>query len=560
MKLKSYSQNKDGIVGVLKKPVEQRNKLEESSQLNVTISHQLFKILMIVDLPTLESLTVTFTVTAIRTMVEAGPGLLGGVAVAAWLRTQATPEKVQTIFSGVGFQGALRIVFVGMALPVCAIGILPVLRELRLLGLSTSKLMTLGIAAPLLNPVSLLFGLMVLSFSQYLMMLLTTGILAIMVFDISSRFTIESEVKAVPRPQGLTGATRLRNLLIASGQLMTGRVLLDLVVTIVIATMTLSLIRSGAFLILCDPSNRSGPALSSLLTLTQYVSPSRAIIQFGGIRDAFLSSATGLVVFIFGTGFAGASILTFCRWCGLRRMLAVTLAIFIVMGAVCYLFSYAAPMPISEVAETNVVDNLSRPSYSKFHQIELAIADSLAFTNAFMFVSSAFVAAFIFIGVAVRWAKMEYRSDDVDEAEVQNASRMSKAVPASQLGAVAVCGLALVFVLSAYIVFPSPAEVIAEMERAQNDAGFGFLSSDSELIEDQLSAWDSAAAKIPISATIRGSIPSPTQRELMIELRTKLRSAKDCLIEGNLEAAKSKRTDLKRLLIEIKKAFSEDKQ
>ena len=424
------------------------------------------------------------------------------------------------------------------------------------LGLPTSKLIALGIAAPLLNPFSLMFGLTALSLTQYLIMLVVTGIVAIIVFDISSRFAVRDQVTAVSRPDGLTGGTRLRNLLIGCGRLVTGRVMIDLMITIAISALTLSLIRSGAFLVLCESSNRSGPVVTSLLTLTQYVSPARAIIQFAGIRDAYLATATGLAIYVFGTGFGGASIVAFCQWYGWRRMLALAIALFVVVGTISYALSYALPVPVGEVAETTVVVNLSRPTYASFSNINRAFSEAMVFANSFMYASSAAFVMLILAGLYIRIAKIDFHSDDADAALQENAGRMSKAIPASQLGAVSVCGIGIVFFLSAYIFFPSPSEVIVEMERAEIDASLGLLKGDSDLAKNQITIWDSAAAKIPIGAAIRGSFPSPSQRKLVINLRTKLRNTKELLLDGNLSSARAQRTDLKRLLSELKVNFA----
>ena len=510
---------------------------------------------MIVDLPSFESFLVTLIVTAVRTIIEASPTILGGIAVTAWLRTQATPEKVASIFSGDGVRGSLRTVLVGMSLPVCSIGILPVLRELRLLGLPTSKLITLGVAAPLLNPFSLLFGL-ALSFSQYSMMVVVGGLVAIVIGDISSRFNVKDSVNSAVRPAGLTGGTRLRNLLVAASRLMTGRVLLDLVVTIAVAALALAFIRYGSFLILCEASNRSGPAVVSILTLAQYISPSRAIIHFAGIQDANLAPAAGLAIYVFGTGIGGAGIVTFCKWYGWRRLVALAIAYCLVVIAAVYCLSYTLPAPVAGVAETSAVDNLTRPAYDTLGNVDKALGDSFVFLNTSMFFSLFAVFVLMLVGVYVRFAKVDFRSDDPEEASRQNAGRMAKAIPASQLGAVAIFGMGIVFCLSAYVYFQSPGEVFESMERAHLDASVEIRSGNVVAAIDQIAAWDAAAASIPIGAAIRGAFPTPMQRQLMRELRMELRFMRGLLDKGDLKSARAKLSGLRRLLSKTKESFA----
>lgn len=510
---------------------------------------------MIVDLPTLESFLVTMVVAAIRTVLEASPTILGGVAISAWLRTLATPVKIQSIFFGEGIQGSLRTILVGMAMPVCAIGILPVLRELRSLGLPTNKLIILGVSAPLLNPFSILFGLTVLSFPLYLIMVVATMVLAIIVGEVSDRFAMRTEITALPRPAGLTGGTRMRNLLIASGRLVTGRTLFDLAVTIVVSGLTVSLVHAGAFYILCESTNQAGTGVASILSLTQYVSPSRAIIQLGGIEDANLSTATGLGIYLCGSAISGASLLALLQWQGLRRTFAISIAFLLFVGLSTYLSRYLIPNPVVEIAETNALDNLSRPIHGTFQQIDKDLTASLSFLNTFMYFGSAALLLLVLTGIIARIAKVNLRDDDPNLIASQSDGRLSMALSASQLGAVSIAIVGILFFISTFLFFPGPNEVMQEMDMYQMDARLMVQTGNINAAVDRLDAWDSAAAGVPIGAAIRGSFPTKLQRELTRELRTELRDFRQLLTDGDVVAAEKRLPDLKRRLTEIKTVF-----
>lgn len=510
---------------------------------------------MLVDFPTIESFSVTVLIAVIRTVVEAAPTILGGLAVAAWLRTQATPDQVKAIFSGQGTQGNLRTLLVGMALPVCSIGILPVLRELRQLGLPTSKLIVLGLASPLLNPFSLLFGLTVLSSLQYLTMIASVTLLAIVIGNICSRFAIDNPVTAVARPAGLTGGTRIRNLLIASGRLACGPGLLDLLLAIVFSAITIALIRYGAILSLCESHTPTGPAIASLLTLPQYVSPSRAVIQLGGIEDANLSAPTGLAIYLCGTSVGGATLVTFLRNYGWRRMVALSIAFLMMVGSLCYLFHIAVPAAVGEIAETAVLENLDRPAQPFFANFDRSFTESLAFTDTFMRVGAGALLLLILAGASIRFAKIGFLDDDPEVAARQNAARMSKAMSPSQLGAVSIAGITVLLCLSAYVLFQSPGELLDSMERDEVDARIAVRTGNRAAALDLLASWDSAAANIPIGAAIRGSFPTPIQRQRVRDLRMEIRSMKELIHQDDLATAKEKLVGLKALLSETQTAF-----
>lgn len=511
---------------------------------------------MFVELPTFEALTVTLIVTAIRTILEASPTILGGVVVAAWFQTRATPERVTNIFRGEGIHGVFRTVLVAMTLPVCSIGVLPVLRELRKLGLPTSKLITLGLVAPLLNPISVLYGLTVLSGLQFLLIVAATGILAVLINDVSSRFSVNNEITAEKPPTGLTGGTRIRNLLIASGRTATGWPLLDLMIVVLVSGLATALIPAGTFFEVCDTSNRGGPLIASLLALPQYVGPARGVIQCAAIERVGLSIPTGLATYVSGVGIGAASILLLRRWYGLRRVIAVAVAVFLFVCTATYA-SIAVLRPSGgAIDETTGLDGLSRPVISTIDQISQAVSASLWFTDSLMLVGTLAFWILVPIGVIVRIANIGYRNDDPETVSIASTGRMSKAVPASQLGAITICGMAIFFYLATYIFLPSPNECLEEMKTIQLDANIALRSGNVSEALSQITAWDSIAAKLPLSAALRWSFPTSAQQQATRGLRLELYNTRAFLRDGDVTSARKKIPDLIRLLSETTETFS----
>lgn len=511
---------------------------------------------MFVEVPTFEALIVTFIVTAIRTILEASPTILGGVVVAAWLRTRATPERVKVIFRGDGIQGVVRTVLVAMTVPVCSIGVLPVLRELRRLGLPTSKLITLGLVAPLLNPISLLYGLTVLSVTQFLMIVSVTWVLAIIISDVSSRFAVSSEITAEEPPAGLTGATRLRNLLIASGRIVTGWPMVDLLIVVIVSWLITAFIPSGSFVAIADNSNRGGPLIASLLAFPQYVGPARGIIQCAAVERVGLSVPTGLAIYVFGVSLGAANIFLLTRWYSLRRVMAVAISMFLLVCMVAYTSTVALRSSTATVEETTGLDSLTRPEFATIDKIGEAVSASLWFKDPLMLVGTLAFWILVPVGIFIRIAKIGYRNDDPETVSSANTGRMSKAVPASQLGAIAICGIAIFFCLFTYIFVPSPSECLEEMQTLQIDTNIALRSGNVSEALERIAALDSLAAKLPISSAVYLSFPTPSQRQATRDLRLVLFSTRAFLRDGDVDSAKKKIPDLMRQLSTTKDTFA----
>lgn len=99
---------------------------------------------------------------AVRTaqaFVEAAPTVLCGVLVAGVLRRMVGADGVRRAFGGTGWGGIARGWAFGMLLPVCSVGVIPVARELRRAGVPGGTTLAFVLVAPLLNPISFLYGL-----------------------------------------------------------------------------------------------------------------------------------------------------------------------------------------------------------------------------------------------------------------------------------------------------------------------------------------------------------------------------------------------------------------
>ncbi len=96
---------------------------------------------------------------AIQALASATPTILIGLFIAAILRYYVGPEGTRRLFGGETLRSLPQSWFLGMLLPVCSIGVLPILREMKRAGVRAGAISAFAISAPLFNPLSLLYGL-----------------------------------------------------------------------------------------------------------------------------------------------------------------------------------------------------------------------------------------------------------------------------------------------------------------------------------------------------------------------------------------------------------------
>ncbi|MFY8222033.1 MAG: permease [Pirellulales bacterium] len=90
---------------------------------------------------------------------NAAPTVLCGLVVAAVIRELFGTALTRRLLAAGSWWSLVRAWLLGMLLPVCSIGAIPVARELRRAGLAGGAVLAFAVSAPLFNPISLLYGL-----------------------------------------------------------------------------------------------------------------------------------------------------------------------------------------------------------------------------------------------------------------------------------------------------------------------------------------------------------------------------------------------------------------
>jgi uncharacterized protein len=94
-----------------------------------------------------------------QALLQATPTILVGVLVAGVFRRLLGHAGTRRLFGENTRRALLQAWLIGMLLPVCSLGVIPVVRELRRAGVSAGRSWPSRLTAPLFNPISVLYGL-----------------------------------------------------------------------------------------------------------------------------------------------------------------------------------------------------------------------------------------------------------------------------------------------------------------------------------------------------------------------------------------------------------------
>lgn len=256
------------------------------------------------------SLTVGFGMRLAQAFIEASLTLVIGVIIAAIIRRMVGPQNTRKIF-GRGFTGLFRGWLIGMLLPVCSLAVIPVARELRRSGVAMGAVLAFILAAPLLNPISFLYGLtlaepvVILTFAAASLLLATiAGIVWDRVFAGANRFQEDEALaaKADAEPLPAEGPRRILSVLVSAAKELTGRDLAFYAIGITGSALLSALIPYASLQHTMYHDDPTSPLLMAAVGIPIYSSPLPGMMKIGLMFDHGNSIGAAFVLFVLGIG------------------------------------------------------------------------------------------------------------------------------------------------------------------------------------------------------------------------------------------------------------------
>ncbi len=456
-------------------------------------------------------------------VIAASPFLLTGMLVTGALRGMIGAAAVRRLF-GVGhWSGPIRGWFLGILLPLCSLGALPVARELRRAGVPSATVLSFVLVAPVLNPISILYGLSNISLITLVYFFVGTMIVSLGIGFIWHILVSKGRDNISEEPEQLPAAAHMR---LAVSGISATRGMLPSLMDVGMAVLAVGLL--GAFLPYgtLQASMTRDNALSTIImgavAIPAYVTPFDVMVQYGLIvRDGYsLGAAFALIVL--GAG-ANVGVANWIR----REYRVKTLVVFIILllGTTLVL-GFTADRVIhhgkASVDHTHAFDTYTRLSHVDSQQTYVSwyvstIGEKLTPSRA---IGASMLGMLLCAAVALRLigerASVPYLmrklADDqptAPQSVLQRPVSMGVVATGSILGLLATVGVAL------FIVHPPPkmlADEAGEISVALYDA---VREKDHDEINRRIQQWDSRVRKIPIAAFIRREQLSPEAAEIV---------------------------------------------
>ncbi|QJW97048.1 permease [Frigoriglobus tundricola] len=478
--------------------------------------------------------------------VEASTTLFCGLVVAGIMRRMLGADGTRRLFGGAGGKGLFRAWAVGMLLPVCSLGVIPIAREMRRAGVPSGTVLAFVLAAPHINPLSLLYG---LTLSEPVVIVcfaagsLAIALLAGAVWD---RFLARrsDDVPAGDEPVPAPGLKRLAAVAVTAARESVnptmGYVLLGFLVTGLIA----GLLPHGCLGTTMRHDDPTAPLLMTAVALPLYVGPLQGMMRLGLMFEHGNSVGAAFALFELGIGMNLGMIVWLGVLFGWRRVLLW----FLFVTAVTVGLGYAAEPTLyfakEEASHTHAFDEWASPFVDGYGAGWGAVRESLVRKAGVLeIVALGGIGLLVLLGAGLaafdRRGRVETWLTTAPPATARPKARWNRDVPGPVLGLAALAGLVAFSVAALYIYYPAPRDAFTEIAAVHAEAFVAVNTGKSEEAVRQIRRFDLLTRKLQVGVFIRTGTMDATAGAATEDLRERLEELRDALLAGDKPTAKA---------------------
>ncbi len=489
-------------------------------------------------------------VRALQALASATPTLLIGLFIATVLRYYLGVAGTQRLFGGESLRSLPQSWLLGMLLPVCSIGVIPILREMKRAGVRAGAITAFAISAPLFNPLSLLYGLtlsrpaVIIGFALASLLVVTAlG----MIWDRFSKQTVAPEQNDDFKPIGisrlfacvifsmreLVGTTGLLTLVAVSGTLLLGM-----------------LLPHGALQTSVEQKDPLAPALMTLIAVPIYATPMLAMSQLGMMFAHGNSPGAAFSLLLLGTGMNFATLFWIAKNYGFKSCcIWFTTLVVIVLGCAYAVDRPLIPPGVEPAGHTHAFDIYTNPFQAGSTLTIGAVLELLDKSVAISEKISAVVLAILIVaGLCLRGIPRHRIERLLTSSTLENpkTGRGDLIVSPRIVGLTCIAGLVAFSVVACYAYYPSAEETLEEMRVARAEVLSGASSGEKEHALFWIGVWDEWSRRLEVGNAIRKFELRPYQQAQTQLLRKRLE-----LLEHELERDPPKPDEIKKVATEL---------
>ena len=480
----------------------------------------------------------------LQSVLEGAPTLLVGVLLAGVFRHMLHASGTRRIFGHGTWRCLPQSWALGMLLPVCSLGVIPIAHEMRKAGVSTGAILAFALTAPLFNPLSLLYG---LTLSTPFIVIAFAGASLVLVTLLGCGwdwlFARDGETSTVDSARIAPGWQRIAGVFWVACEYLSGSILLYYLIALSGNLLLCIFFPVGSLQDQFGQDDPLAPLIMLTLATPVYATPMTVMSQIGSMFVHGNSIGAAYTLLALGTGVNLGLLAWIARNHGLYR----TMVLLVVFAACVTGIAYSLERPLSVVSNvdhphTHAFDIYSAPFERTAENVPDMFRRKLEETSlSYERIALSILGVMSIFGLSIRL----FRKVDV-EGWLSRSSSNRKSdsrqldwyLPGSVLGVLVIVGLVAASVLGCYVYYPPPSETLAAMKFIRAEAISAVASRDKLTATRNLERYDELTRRLQVGYYLRNGALSEFQRSKCRVLRGWLERCKDKTEAEEFESAK----------------------
>lgn len=444
-----------------------------------------------------------------QALLQSAPFLVAGLFVAGVLQRLLGRANTRKLFGGDTWRSMPQSWALGMLLPVCSFGVIPIVREMRRAGLSGGTILAFALAAPLFNPLSLLYGLTLSEpFTIFAFALCSLVVVTAVGLTWDWLFP-NSSIPEEPIVAADAGIKRLLSIGLVGAREMVGPTLGYVVIGLLgVGALSLALPPTSMQRTV-QPDNSWAPMIMTAVAVPAYASPMTAMSQLGSMFQHGNSVGAAFTLLVLGAGVNLGLVAWMFHNYGFRRAGMW----FVILIAVVAALSYGVERPLTsrgiEIADhTHAFDGYCRPYTAATVNIPRSAWLTLRQdTPPHEFAGLVMLGAYFLIGLALRTFDPNGRVDTwIEHGHDQTTPTAwyGRHVPAPAVGALALLVVIALSIVGCFAYYPPPSQAYKEISAANAEAVGAAIVGETAHAEKWIPIYEDWVRKLQVGIYLRG--------------------------------------------------------
>ena len=476
----------------------------------------------------------------VQATVDAAPTIVVGILVAAIFQRVMGREQTLEVFGGRTWRQIPQAWAMGMLLPVCSLGAIPVMTELRKAGLVGGTILAFGLTAPIFNPLSVLYGL-TLSHPTVILVICLCSLTLVTVMGLFWDRLFKDEFLATePLSKTPYGIRRITSVGLAMLRIAYSRDAIYMLIGVTGVGLLSMLLPANSLQQSAESDDMIAPLKMALVALPAYITPMTAMVQLASMFQHGNSIAAAFTLLILGTGLNIGMIVWIgqtYRW--KKAFVWVGVSVLLVLAIAYAIEKPLYPKGVKSEGHTHAFDSFCRPisdnSPDPFETAKRLVYDS---TPAFAGYSLGILAAMVLLGGVLYFFDpnqvLERRLSSVTSADSVGRDIV---IPPKIVGLIALGGLIWVSVYGCYIYYPDSKVVYEQLQLTNAEVCTRVSSKDWPGAMHWIPAYEEWLRKLQVGMYLRGDSFTVEQHQRLMDLTHLIEELEDHISDKKLEEA-----------------------